>query len=90
MTFIDQLNNTIPNEYKHQLAEGVVEFAEKHYKEELDCLYYGRLVVLPLSVEGEIELERLLDEEAIGNYGYTSNNFNHNNTTYLALLINND
>ena len=90
MTFIDQLDNTLPNEYKYQLEEGVVEFAEKHFKEELDCLYYGRLVVLPLSIEGQIELERLYDEEAIGNYGCTEVNFTYNNTTYLALLINND
>ena len=41
--------------YKDQLPNGIREYALNNYKEEMDCLYYADLYILPLTIEGEIE-----------------------------------
>jgi len=46
--------------------------------------------ILPLTVEGEIELKRLYNEDWIGQYGAYEKNFEYNNETFLAVIVNND
>jgi hypothetical protein len=72
------------------LPIGIKEYAMRRYKEEMDCLNYPSLYVLPLSVEGEVELERLYNEEQIGHYGAYEKNFEYDNETFLAVIVNND
>lgn len=76
--------------YKDQLPNGIREYALNKYKHEMDCLYYADLYILPLTIEGEIELKRLYDEDLIGQYGAYEKNFKYNNETFLAVIVNND
>ena len=79
-----------PMSYKDQIPVGIRDYALEKYKEEMDCLYYADLYILPLTIEGEIELKRLYDEDWIGKYGAYEKNFEYNNETFLAVIVNND
>ena len=68
----------------------VSEYATTLFHEKLGDLYEGELIVLPFTLEGNIEKTRLYDEEEIGKYGAIEENFTLNGKDYIALLINND
>lgn len=70
--------------------ESAYKYASDLFYLDLSVLYYGDLIVLPLTVEGEIERERLYRDEEIGWYGAYEKNFTFNGVTYLAILVNND
>lgn len=70
--------------------ESAYKYASDLFYLDLSELYYGDLIVLPLTVEGEIERDRLYREEEIGRYGAYEKNFTFNGVTYLAILVNND
>lgn len=70
--------------------ESAYKYASDLFYLDLSELYYGYLIVLPLTVEGEIERERLYREEEIGRYGAYEKNFTFNGVTYLAILVNNN
>lgn len=76
-----ELNNSLDSAYK---------YASDLFYLDLSELYYGELIVLPLTVEGEIERERLYRDEEIGWYGAYEKNFTFNGVMYLAILVNND
>lgn len=89
----DDLFETLSNalrprvHYLNQLPSGIRNFALIKYKEVMDQLYHPDLYVLPISPEGEAELERLYAED---NYGAYKKNFVYQGETYLAIIVNND
>jgi hypothetical protein len=76
--------------YKEQLPSGVYEYALCKFRYELELLMYPSLHVLPISVEGELELQRMCDEDNIGAYGISQINFEYDGDLFLAVLCNND
>ena len=76
--------------WKDQLPNGIYEFAFNKFKQEIDKLYHADLYVIPLTVEGEAERERLYDENSISRYGAYEINFKYDNETFLAIIVNND
>lgn len=67
----------------------IYEYAMEYFKWELSSLSWGTLYVLPLTVSGEIERERL-DKEDVFMYGCSEEYFKYNGETYIAILVNND
>lgn len=92
MEFIDSLvlSSTPKETYEDQLPIGIYKWANEHFKHGLDNLYYPDLYILPISIEGQIELERLYSEYHIGRYGAYECNFTYEGELYLAVLVNND
>jgi len=80
----------INTDYRFQLPKGIGAFAKEKYKLELDQLYHGELVVLPLTQEGEEQREHLYETQRIGRYGCDEYNFTFKGNVYLAILVNND
>jgi hypothetical protein len=86
--------------WQQQLPIGIEEYASELFKDELSGLYYPDLIVLPLTQEGEEQREWLINyqhdedgkllHQSVFRYGATEHNFEYNNETYLAILVNND
>ena len=86
--------------WQQQLPNGIEKYAYKLFKEGLDTLYYPDLIILPLTQEGEEQREWLINyqhdedgkllHQSVFRYGPTEHNFEYNNETYLAILVNND
>ncbi len=86
--------------YELQLPLGIREYALDRFKEQLDALYHPDLIILPLTIEGELQREYLYDyhhddngnliHQSINRYGAYEYNFKFDDGTYLAILVNND
>jgi hypothetical protein len=86
--------------WQQQLPNGIEKYAYELFKEELDTLYYPDLIILPLTPEGEEQREWLINyqhdedgkllHQSVFRYGATEKNFEFDNETYLAILVNND
>jgi len=93
MNIFEELEVSItPQEtYVNELPKGIFEYALKEFEDKLSYLYYGSLIVLPLTPNGEIERINLYGEPRwINEYGAYEYNFNFNGETYLAILVNGD
>ena len=86
--------------WKQQLPLGIEDYAYELFKYELSLLNYPKLIVLPLTQEGEERREWLINyqhdedgnllHQSVFRYGAIEHNFQYNNETYLAILVNND
>lgn len=72
------------------LPEGIQDYAAKLFENELQYICYPNLYVLPLTPEGEQKREYLYIKCQIWRYGAYEINFQYNNETFLAILVNND
>lgn len=85
MTF-EKLQKRIESE----LPPNILHFVKNKFEVELLNLYYPSIYIIPLSVDGEQYREYLQTEWQICEYGCSEYNFEFDNTTYLAILVNND
>jgi|TARA_R110000851_G_scaffold86656_1_gene188689 hypothetical protein len=86
--------------WQQQLPVGIEKCASELFEDELSTLYFPDLIILPLTPEGKEQREWLINyqhneggrlvHQSVFRYGATEHNFEYNNETYLAILVNND
>ena len=82
------------------LPAGIGKYAYDLFREELDRLYYPDLIILPLTPEGEIQREWLINyhhdkqgriiHQSILRYGAHEREFKYQGDDFIAMLVNND